>query len=511
MAGTGSIERELKIDADPDLQLPDLTHLADRVVRRQPERLVAAYFDTPDHRLWEQGITLRHRAGDEPHLTWTMKLDAPDGRSAVTLDRVELSWPGERESMPEEVVLLLRGIVRRAPLGQVVEVDTTRSPVAFYDREGSLCGELDDDLVVVHGGPRDGLRFRQIEFEVGPGDRRTTARIVRRLRRCGGKVNNEAKLARALGLRPAGSAARALGPGARLADVVSVTIAHAVDTLLEHDQRFRRLPSDPSIEDVHQARVAVRRLRSDLKTLATVLDPLWLRHLRSELRWLGEVLGHVRDVDVLFDHFSRHLPKAAIEVEGSQELLAALAEQRRSGIVALEAALDSDRYLNLLDRLYAARRSPPFLGAPGNRTAPGGARRRASRGLPPLVRRQWRTLDKLVCRAGNDPSDGDLHQIRIAAKQLRYASEAAAPVMGKAARRMARSAKSLQEILGDQHDAVVADAWLAEQAARCSPAGAFTAGRWSSRQDAPQHQAGHAWRPVWHRLNDDCRTAWQRQ
>jgi CHAD domain-containing protein len=507
MAGTGSIERELKLDADPELVLPDLDHLADRVVRREPERLVAAYFDTPDRRLWEQGITLRHRAGDEPHLAWTMKLAAPEG-GAVTLDRIELSWPGERDTVPEEVVRLLRGVVRRASLAQVVEVDTTRSPVAFYDREGALCGELDDDLVVVRGGPRDGLRFRQVEFELGPGDRRTSARIVRELRRSGGRVNNEAKVARALGLGPAGPVLPALRPGARLADVVSGTVATALHTLLEHDQRFRRLPADPSVGDVHQARVAVRRLRSDLKTLGTVVDPVWLRHIRTELGWLGDTLGAVRDLDVMSDRFRTPLSDLAIEVEGSQELLAVLADQRRAAAAALAAAVESDRYLDLLDRLHAARHAPPLLGRPGHRMATGGARRRAAKGLPPLVRRQWRTLDKLVDRSGAEPSDHDLHRIRIAAKQLRYASEAAAPVMGKAAKRTARSAKSLQEILGDQHDAVVADAWLAQQAAWCSPAGAFAAGRWSSLQAVAQQRSRQEWRTVWRQLNNSSRTAW---
>ena len=58
-----------------------------------------------------------------------------------------------------------------------------------------------------------------------------------------------------------------------------------------------RIGEDP--EGVHQARVATRRLRSDLRTFGPVLDERWSEDLRAELRWLGAALGKVRDADVL--------------------------------------------------------------------------------------------------------------------------------------------------------------------------------------------------------------------
>lgn len=71
------------------------------------------YFDTPDLRLWDRRITLRHRSGGG-HGTWTLKFPC-DGREA-TLDRSELSWPGGLDTVPEDARRILAGLVRRSPL-----------------------------------------------------------------------------------------------------------------------------------------------------------------------------------------------------------------------------------------------------------------------------------------------------------------------------------------------------------------------------------------------------------
>ena len=83
---------------------------------------------------------------------------------------------------------------------------------------------------------------------------------------------------------------------ARVADVIHVAIADAVERLHEHEDGARR-GGDP--EDVHQARVAARRLRSDLKTFHAFCDPEWTSDVRAELAWLGGELGAVRDIEVM--------------------------------------------------------------------------------------------------------------------------------------------------------------------------------------------------------------------
>ena len=153
--------------------------------------------------------------------------------------------------------------------------------------------------------------------------------------------------------------------------------------------------------DVHKARVATRRLRSNLKTLEAVLDPVWTRHVRGDLKWLGSALGDIRDADVL----SGHLTAAPAE------LLALLARDRSAAVQRLLPVLMSERYLNLLDRLHAATRNPPVLSV-ADVDAPGIGRAQ----LTDLVGGEWRVLRRRVRKSGPRPSDRQLHRIRIGAK-----------------------------------------------------------------------------------------------
>ena len=79
-------------------------------------------------------------------------------------------------------------------------------------------------------------------------------------------------------------------------------IAVQVGELIAHDPGTR-LGDDP--EELHQARVATRRLRAVLRAARPLLDPGWTESLRAELSWLGGALGPVRDLDVLLDHLRR--------------------------------------------------------------------------------------------------------------------------------------------------------------------------------------------------------------
>ena len=80
--------------------------------------------------------------------------------------------------------------------------------------------------------------------------------------------------------------------------------------------------------------------------------------------------------------------------------------------------------------------------------------------LPGLVRRRWRALAKQVKALGDPPTDEELHAVRIEAKRVRYAAEAAVPLLGRQARVFAHAAAALQGVLGDLNDAVVAERWL---------------------------------------------------
>jgi CHAD domain-containing protein len=210
------------------------------------------------------------------------------------------------------------------------------------------------------------------------------------------------------------------------------------------------LGDDP--EDVHQFRVATRRLRSDLQTFSRVLDREWVGALRAELRWLGGEVGLVRDADVLTDR-----------------LLIALAE---------------------------AARAPVFATGPDGPDGP--ADSSAGRLVAEVVHRQWRRLRRAADALPDPPSDADLHRVRILAKRCRYAAEAAVPVVGKPAARFASAVADVQTVLGDHHDAAVAEQWLRAAAAEVAdPAAALAAGQLIALQRADNERLRAAWPPAW--------------
>jgi CHAD domain-containing protein len=255
-------------------------------------------------------------------------------------------------------------------------------------------------------------------------------------------------------------------------DVVQRAIAVSTIRLVEAEPVVRA-GDDP--EGVHDARVAVRRLRSDLRTFGPVLDAERARGLRAELEWLADVIGPLREADVLHRRIRRRIDEGGDELAPAKVLVDELENRRPDGRRRLLEAIDSPRYGALLDALERAATDAPIV-ADADRPA-----RRAGR----LMKKPWRALDRRARDLGPDASDESLHAVRIRAKRVRYGAEALEPAFGKRAKRVASAAKKLQDILGEHQDAVVASAWLAEQALAADDAGvAFAAGRIAEQEVA---------------------------
>jgi CHAD domain-containing protein len=491
---TEALEREVKFGAPLGVGLPDLRDLVNRIEGLPHQRLQTAYFDTPDGRLWNQGITLRHRVtqGDRAG-KWTLKL--PAAAEGSTLNRTEVSWEGPRDEIPRGARAIVQGLARRQPLHQLVELQSTRHRLLLHGAADHTLAEIDDDTVTVQGGPRDGLRFRQVELELHDADAKVVRQVTARLEGAGLSPETTPKLERAMGFPVSPATEPQLGPKSTLGDVVTAVLTQGLSRLLEHDWRLRAAVGDAAPEDIHQARVATRRLRSDLRTFDAVLDPVWVSHVRLDLKWLGSALGEVRDADVLTGQLTS-IP---------EEIGVRLAGQRAEAAERISEVLADDRYLLLLDHLHAATNRPPFVSSEGDIHPED----RADKVLPSLVGARWHALRRQVRKAGHDPSDGRLHRVRIKAKQLRYAAEAATPVMGMAAGRTAKAAEDLQTLLGEHHDAVTAESWLRERAKDgVSPAGAFEAGRMAAEQQRLQHKLRHGWRRTWAPLAKPKRRRW---
>jgi len=491
---TTCLERELKLEAPPGFRIPDLSGLGRGLSLSSPElrRHVAIYWDTRDLRLTRWDCGLRHRSSDG----WTAKL--PASGEGAALVRRELRLAGAPERPPVEALELLLGVIRREPLVPVLELHTARERIVVSGRDAREMVEVTNDLVAVMQGGRAARRFREVEVEFSadcPSD--VVAEIEWRLRRAGaGRPHQVPKQVRGLGL--AGGIdpevpLPGIGRDATVEELLRHTLARSVVALVRHDSGVRL---DEDIEDVHIMRVATRRLRSQLGTFAPLLEPSWSRHLRAELRWLGGELGSVRDADVLGLRLRAAAASLPLrEREASKDLLALLAEGRQADRERLLRALRSARYVSLLEMLVDAAREPALLeaGAPAKPL------------LAPRLEARWRRLRKAVAAQRRDASDLALHAVRIRAKHLRYAAEAATPLLGRPARRIARAAQGMQQSLGDHQDSVVATRWLREAARSVPREAAFVAGVLAAREHEDASAVRSRFDAAWKKLEKSRR------
>src|SRR6059058_2798562 len=499
------LEREVKLGAGPAFHHPDLAGVIEGVAVAPPEtvRMETVYYDTPDLRLARWGVSLRRRAGEG----WTLKLAPPPstpGKPGAVLERDELTFQGSATRPPDAALEVVRAYVRKAELVPVARLSTVRRRVRLVDATGNRVAEVVDDEVSVRDGRRVAARFREIEVEVpspdgAGGEDSIITPLVTRLRGAGaGAPDPTPKHIRALGPRAIEApevSPQPLPAAAPAKDVIRNAIAESVAGLLHHDPLVRT-GRDP--EAVHQARVATRKLRSNLRTFGPLLDPEWTEPLRSELGWLAMGLGAVRDREVLLER----LRERAQSLPASDQRSAASLLQLLEGEIdelrkKLLADLDSQRYIDLLERLVEAAHSP--------KTLPD-ADQPAASVLPALATTPWRRLRSAVRGLPETPTDPELHRIRILAKRARYAAEAVAPVAGPAAAAFARAAAKLQTVLGEHQDSVTAQAWL--RSAKASGKRAFVAGELIALEGLAAHEARSKWRKVWNSLDRKRLRVW---
>lgn len=276
------------------------------------------------------------------------------------------------------------------------------------------------------------------------------------------------------------------------ADLVAGEIDRGLRRMVGAELRIL-LDGDPVA--VRRARVATRRIRSDLRTFGATFDRTWTVRMRAELTWLSGALADVRDADVLTAHLRDHL--AGVDPADRRpfaELVAVLAEERRAALEHLRAVLGSGRARALRTELETAVTAGPPPAA-GPRAEP--TRRTSERQVRRAVRTSWRRLRRDAARLGPRPTDEQLHQVRIRTKQLRYALEAAGPSVGAPDAPLLVAATALQDCLGALNDAGQAEWWFRGVWASGTPAAAYAAGICAAGERATRDRARLLWPDRW--------------
>lgn len=250
---------------------------------------------------------------------------------------------------------------------------------------------------------------------------------------------------------------RIAGPHDSLTAHLRATVDTSLRVLLQ-EQATAGDADEP--ESVHQMRVAARRARVALRMDRGGVGPA-AGSLRTELAWLGTLLGHVRDLDVLCERLAgdgASLPE--IDLPAFGEVLAQLLASRSAAAEVLVNALEQQRYRSLLRAMAAEVTSQAD---DGTLTDP-----------DRLLVKPVKALHVQLAASARSPSDAAWHELRIRTKRVRYAAELASRLAtGKRARvlnKLVAQAKALQELLGTFNDTVVTEHHLRQVAAAHSGA-----------------------------------------
>jgi CHAD domain-containing protein len=247
-------------------------------------------------------------------------------------------------------------------------------------------------------------------------------------------------------------------PGIQAADPIAEaarkTLRFHFAEMLRHEQGTR---IGEDVEELHDMRVATRRMRVAFDVFNGVFERKLQKRLLKQLRSVGRSLGRVRDLDVFIEKGKAYLGSLPPERQsGLGPLFEAWEEQRTQARDRLIKFLDGPDYQQFLFAFHE------FVSTPGM-----GVKADEVQGVRYLVRHAAPILiyDRLAdVRAYETILEGasieQFHALRIEFKRLRYTLEYLREVLGEGADEVIEDVKKVQDHLGDLNDADVACAIL---------------------------------------------------
>ncbi len=468
-------------------------------------RIEDSYVDTADGSLLAAGYAGRLRTGDGGTVITLKGLRRTDDGGALhrreelegpaLADRPPSAWP---ESAARDAVV---GIAGDRPLAETARIRQTRRRRLYGS--GSTVVEVSVDDVAVLAGGSVVERFAELELELREGDDAALDPLLGLLSEIEELVPAQtSKLERALAAlhrdepgpgivtaapRPA---PRATAPREESRDAAPASPASpaspapptpverevpristgkspgvvADDHLAEAGRKVLRFHlarmlareagtrEGRDAEELHAMRVATRRQRAAWRVFGSSFDPRRTKRHRGRLREVAADLGAVRDLDVLIESAEAYRSRVSAKESAALEpLLATWRHRRDAARVLLIHELDSRRYAGWVEQ-YAA-----FVQAEG-----AGARavgptepHRVRDAMPSRI---WAAYEAVrayepVMRWADVTT---LHDLRIAAKWLRYTLEFVREALGPEAGPVIERVVALQDHLGWLHDADVA-------------------------------------------------------
>ncbi|NDJ62836.1 MAG: CHAD domain-containing protein [Chloroflexi bacterium] len=291
--------------------------------------------------------------------------------------------------------------------------------------------------------------------------------------------------------------ARPVLPEDTMAEAGRQVLLAELIVMLEHEAGSR---TGDDIEDVHDMRVAIRRMRSAFNLLTAYYKPKTIRPFVEMLRRLARALGAVRDLDVLIENL--HAFGQTLETPEQQQAIKRLAKRlekrRKAARARLIRVLDRDDYRAFVGA-FTVFLTTPGMGARGisdDDIYPSRVRHL----LPTMIYSHLgmvRAYDTVIAEA-DVPT---LHALRIEFKRLRYVVSMFGSVLGSSLKQFVAELKTIQDYLGTMNDGHIAREQLRALLADASAPEAEVLRLYIARLETEERELHAGFLPIWEKFN----------
>ena len=455
--------------------VPDLRAVERWIMERKPDPkltitadstldLVDVYFDTEDWRFYRAGYALRmRRQGERIQATLKALIRASKGAH----NRREISQTLKDPSLGSlhhtlgQVAEWVNVLLGPNELKRIFELHTRRR--TFNIRLDDIpAGEIAlDETTFPTKSENEPNRIYRVEIETQDSSFSRLGDFVEEIRSgCNLEPANLSKFELGLkskGLKPTGLPDLrpiAVDDSMSIDEVAFAVLRRNFYDFLTHEPGTR-IGEDP--EELHDMRVASRRLRTAMKLFADFL-PADAEEMRRSFGWIADALGKVRDLDVQLEKVETWMERvtpADRDVLGALNQL--LQDRRNAARKRMLRIFDSKRYERFLISFTEMLRHDPLQNSSE-------AKIPVLAVAPDLIGVCYKSVRKAMKRMDAQSPEQDIHKLRIRCKRLRYALEFMVDVYGKRAISLIKQVKKIQDILGLYTDSVVATQHLRDLA-----------------------------------------------
>lgn len=525
-------EVELKLAGTPETlaSLGNAEPLRSRAVGRGvTQRMRYAFYDSANLDLRARGLALRVRQ-EGPRFVQTLK--SGDGASAGLQRRGEwqVEVPGfepDIEAFEDPAARAWLDNIRTEDLRRVfsAEVNRRKQVLNWHGRDDGVIEVCFDEGAVETD--RGKVPIAEIELELLRGSADTLYQVAMELHALSPlRVETQSKSSRGY-LMASGKP-----PAARKAEKLNLAKSVRVEAALEQTMRAcvahwtaneAAAYDGRDHEGVHQMRVGLRRLRSALSLFKDVIPADQYIALNGEARWVLQGLGGARDWDVFVNETLppvigqrpddaelaalRSAAERKVE-QGYEEVRATIAAPRYTAFILSLGAWLEGRGWRAIAEAAAEKPEPAGGGAPPHEeedATPAWLDRPLVELADRLLAKRHRKVMKLGRGFASLPAERR-HEVRIAVKKLRYATEFFRALYPKRrSKDYIAALERLQDALGKMNDIAVADGLLQGLGDEAPPrAGGLVIGWYDSQAAASEPELLRDWRaftratPFWH-------------